>query len=43
MTLLLAILAGVLLAGIVVTLWAAWTAPLGYEDERGFNYGEPHR
>lgn len=33
------IIVGLEAAGVLLVLFAVWSAPLGYEDETGFHYG----
>ncbi len=34
---------GLVAAGLMVEVYAAATAPLGYQDESGFHFGTEHR
>jgi hypothetical protein len=36
------IIVGFVAAGLIIGLVATATAPLGYQDETGFHYGQPH-
>ena len=36
------IISGLVAAGLIIGLVVTASAPLGYQDENGFHYGQPH-
>ena len=42
MMIVLCVLLGLLAVGLMAELYAAVTAPLGYQDESGFHFGRDH-